>query len=105
MKVRTRRLLTNGLMPVYAADFFLAFHYASIMYVNSSFLEKFFSRDAVSLIFIAGSIATIVFFLYVIHLEKKWGNRGFFFLFIALEIISVFAMVFSDNPWIVASGF
>jgi len=89
-------------MPIYVADLFFSFHYNSVIYVNSSFLEKFFSVDFVSLLFILGSIGNIILFFFIIGLEKRLGNRIFFFLFLILEALAVAGLAFLHTPLYIA---
>ena len=89
-------------MPIYVADIFFSFHYNSVIYVNSSFLEKFFTVDFVSFLFILGSVGSIILFFLAVGLEKKLGNRIFFFLFLILEAIGVAGLAFSNSPIFIA---
>ncbi|KND48762.1 MAG: hypothetical protein AB200_03200 [Parcubacteria bacterium C7867-005] len=79
----------NKLLPIYFANLFFSFHYNILVYVNSSFLEKFFSASFVSLLYILGSAGNILLFLIAVKMEGRFGNRKFFFMFLCLELIAV----------------
>lgn len=102
MKARIKRRILAGLMPIYVADLFFSFHYNSVIYVNSSFLEKFFSVDLVSLLFILGSLGSIILFFLATGLEKRLGNRIFFFLFLILEALAIAGLATIQAPIYIA---
>lgn len=91
-------------LPVFIANFFFSLHYATTLYVNSSFLGNFFSPAVVGLLYIAGAIGNAIFFINASRMLSKLGSRGFllFFLFttfastigIALSTTALFAGLF-----------
>jgi len=105
MKARIKRRMLAGLMPIYVADIFFSFHYNSVVYVNSSFLDKFFTSNLVSLLFILGSIGNIILFFLVVGLEKRFGNRLFFFLFLIFEALAVAGLALIQTPLYIAMLF
>jgi MFS family permease len=102
MKLRTRRAVLASLVPIFIADLFFSFHYNATVYINSSFLAKFFSTNMVSLLFILGSVGNILLFLAVLKLQKRYGNRIFFFLFLVVELISVLGLALASSPFTLA---
>jgi len=102
MKLRIRRSVFAGLIPIYVADVFLSLHYNSLIYVNSSFLEKFYSADVVGFIFILGSVMNIALLLLLVRLEKRFGNRGFYFIFLTIEALAVLGLALVSNSVLLA---
>src|SRR5438105_4914929 len=74
--------------PILVADLFFSIHYAAILYVNSSLLEKYFPLTTVSFLFVLGAIGNIFLFLLTPRILKKIGNRALFFIFIFLEAMA-----------------
>ncbi len=77
---------------IYFGGFFLAFHYASVAYVNSSLLNEFVDEKGVSLLFVLGSLGSILMLVISPLLLRKIGNVATFVFFILLEIFAVFGL-------------
>jgi MFS family permease len=76
----------------YLAGFLMAVHFASVSYINSSLLGKFVSNNTIGLLYIGGSILSILFLLIIPRVLRRYGSVPIFLFFIALEIISVFGL-------------
>jgi len=85
-------------VPIYVANLFVSLHYASVLYVNSSNLLKYFSENIVSLLFILGAFGNIFLFILAPRIVQKIGNRALIFIFILLEIFAVFGMALYHSP-------
>jgi predicted MFS family arabinose efflux permease len=86
MKLKSRLTLT------YIAGFLMAVHFASVSYINSSLLGQFISDSFLSLLYILGSLLTVIFLLAGPSLLKKFGSASVFLFFIALEIGAIFGL-------------
>jgi len=84
------------------SNFLLSIHFFLILYINSSFLDQYFSAIALSSLFIAGAIINLILLLSAPSLLKKFGNRNLALLFIVLEFIAVLGFVFAEMSWLVA---
>ncbi len=81
-----------GIFPVFLAGFFLAVHYATVAYVNSSLLENIVGKNWLNIVYIIGSIFSIIALYFAPKLFRKVGSKHSLILFILLEIIAVFGM-------------
>jgi len=85
-------LMQRRIWAVYAGGFLLAVHYASVAYVNSSLLSKFAGDSLVSLLYVGGSILSLILLGLAPFMLRKFGNIATLLLFVGLEIIAVFGM-------------
>ncbi|MHB1330761.1 MAG: MFS transporter [Minisyncoccota bacterium] len=84
-------------LPVFIANFFFSLHFATTLYVNSSFLGSFFSPTIVGLLYIAGAIGNAIFFLNASRILSKIGSRGFLLLFLSTTFISTIGIALSTT--------
>src|SRR3989344_5807527 len=84
------------LIAVYWGGFFVTLHYALVVYINSSFLSQFVSNDVLDVLYIAGSVLSIVFLSLAPFFFRKYGSLLTFLFFIALEMITVFGLGVTD---------
>ena len=97
---RNRRFL-----PIYVASLLIAFHYYLIIYVNSSFLNSFFSFLEVAALFALGAILFAVFLLAGETFVREIKLRKIFLALIVLEGASVATLAFSREALFVALAF
>ena len=96
----------QGLLPsVYIATFFLSLHYSIGLYVDSSYLAKFFGDIGINTIYFAGSLFTILALLVVPKLLRRFGNYTLAIIFAILEIISLLSLTLINSPILVAAVF
>jgi len=88
---------------IFLASIFLSLHYASTLFVNSSFLGKFFSPSGISFFFILGAVASIILFIKVPVLLNRWSKRGLFLTFLTLEAISMTGLALATTG--ISAGF
>lgn len=69
--------------------FFMALHFALIAYVNSSFISNFVNLTTINILYIIGSILSIVSLLFAPTLIRKYGSVITFLFFITIAILSV----------------
>lgn len=74
---------------IYIGGFFLAAHYALVVYVNSSLLKQFVSDKYSSVLFAIGSLFSILSLVLAPFLLKRFGNIITLLCFLSLEIIAV----------------
>lgn len=86
------------LSVIYICNILLSFHYALILYINSSFLEQFFSDSQVSTLYIIGSVLNLFVLINASKILNFLGNFKLIVFAILFEMISVLGMVFSVNP-------
>jgi MFS family permease len=74
------------LVVIFIAVFFFSLHFAATLYINSSFLQHFFSLRAVGLLYVVGAIGNILLFLKAPALLNRFGIRKFLFIFLWLTL-------------------
>lgn len=86
---------------IYVANLLLSFHYFLVIYVNSSYLETFFSKRGISFLFIAGALLSILFFIEAPKILRRFGNWHFILAAIAIEFLAVLGMAFANDKFTV----
>lgn len=84
---------------LYVALLLLSIHWAVVIYINSSFLAQFVSTTTISLLYIAGSLASLVCFFYMPAFLQSIGNFRLTILFTLLEISAVVGMALAMSPF------
>lgn len=90
---------------IFICQIFLSFHYYLIIYINSSFLDQFFTETQISSIYIIGSVLSIFVLLNISKLLKKIGNYKTTLYGIVLEMIAILGLALTSNPFLVALYF
>lgn len=93
------------LNSLFWANVFVSFHYALVIYINSSFLNNFFTETQVSALYIIGSIVDTVFLLNASKILEKIGSYKFVVYAMCIEFVSTLGLAVSTTPFIVASCF
>ncbi|MEX0919155.1 MAG: MFS transporter [Parcubacteria group bacterium] len=92
-------------IPVYLGIFFLSLHFATFLYINSSFLETFFTSSTVGLLFILGASLNMVFFIYSPRMLSFFGAKKLFYIFLLLEGLAVSILISADSALSAVVGF
>jgi MFS family permease len=87
------------LNTLFLSNFFVSFHYALVIYINSSFLSKFYSEAQVSSLYIIGSILDTILLLNASKILEKFGSYKFTIYAITLEFISTAGLMLSESPF------
>ncbi len=93
------------LNTIFLANIFISLHYALIIYVNSSFLNNFFSETQVSALYIIGSVMEIILLLNASKILQKMGSYMFTTISISLELISLVGIIVIVNPFLIGLFF
>ena len=93
---RTRR----NFGALYSALVLLSFHWAVVLYINSSYLGQFMSERSVGVLYTFGSLVTIGIFLSVTKLLTRRGNYTLTLVFALLECITLLLMALTHTAWI-----
>lgn len=91
---RQSPLLNN----LFLSNIFISFHYALIIYINSSFLSSYFSETQVSALYIIGSIASTIFLLNASKILERTGVYAFAFWALVIELGATIGLSFIANP-------
>lgn len=89
---------SSGAFVIYILGFLFALHATLPIYINSSFLSSLSTEKFVGIIYSIGSIATILSFLAVPSILRKFGDYRAFVVFVILEFISIMALAFLKSP-------
>ena len=93
------------LNTIFFANIFISFHYALIIYVNSSFLSLFFSETQVSALYIIGSIVNTFVLLNASKILEKLGAYKFGIYCVIIEFLSTLGMAVSNTPFLIGTYF
>lgn len=87
------------------AGFIMSVHFASISYVNSSFLKQFVGDGAISLLYVAGSFLSIALFAFAVLWLRRHGSVLVLAAFAGLEILAVLGMALADSAALALAAF
>ena len=85
------------LNTLFLSNIFISFHYALIIYINSSFLSTLFTDTQVSALYIIGSVGSTIFLLNASKILEKVGIYKFIILSLIIELVATIGMTFSTT--------
>lgn len=91
----------NFFAVVYIATFLAAFHAFLLVYINSSFLNQFVSEKYIGLLYIIGSLSSIVAMIIIPVILRLIGNYFTLTLLTIFEIFILFGITFAQKTLIV----
>ena len=94
-----------GFKLFYLALLLLSFHWSMVVYVNSTYLEQFVSAKTVGVLYVCGTLFTVLAFLHATPLLSRFGNRQLTIFLTILEIAALLGMAFSESLLIVVPLF
>jgi MFS family permease len=83
----------------------LSFHWSVVIYINSSYLEQFFSESDISLLYVVGALVTIACFIAAPAVLNRFGNYTLTLFFAVLESVALIGMAFSGSAHMAALWF
>ena len=92
-------------VKVFVATLFLSLNFGATLYVNSSYLGKFFGTDAVSFLFLLGAIGNVLLFLIAPKLLNLLGKKRLLFLTLLLLLSSTVGLWQDGSAWIIEISF
>ena len=90
------------LVPVFVATFFLSINFGALLYVNSTFLNTFFSTNTVSLIFLIGAVGNMILFALAPRLLNWIRKEILLFVFLSITFITSLGEWFFTTPYLLA---
>ena len=93
------------LNTIFFSNIFISFHYALIVYVNSTFLNNFFSETQVSALYIIGSIINTILLLNASKILEKIGIYKFATYCIVVEFLATLGLAVSSAPFLIGLYF
>ncbi len=102
MQLVTQKLRQHSLVSaIYLATLLLSFHYVFVVYVNSNFLEQFFTEGALGLLYTAGSVINIIVFLFISQILEKVRNYRMMLYLTVLECAILLGLAAFTNPYLI----
>lgn len=99
-RCHTRR--TRDFGGLYAALVLLSFHWALVIYVNSSFLAQYFTDQTISLLYTASAVITVLGFLFITPVLRTLGTVRLAVLLSIIECLTLLFFPFTDNKQLIA---
>lgn len=90
-----------GFKLFYLALLLLAFHWSTVIYVNSTYLEQFVSAKTVGILYICGTLLTVLAFLHATPLLTRFGNRQLTIFLTLVELLALLGMAFLPSPFVI----
>jgi MFS family permease len=98
LRKKTRR--NGSFTALYGALLLLSFHWSTVLYINSSFLEQFVDQKIVSLLFVLSALCTIFVFLCAPAVLSRMGNVKLTVLLAVFEFLALIGMAYVQIPWL-----
>lgn len=96
----------NRLLNIlFLSNFFVSFHYALIIYINSSFLSNTFNDAQVSALYIIASLLTTLILLNTSRILEKIGLYRFTLYVLIIEFLCTLGLAVTKSPLLVAIYF
>ena len=90
---------------IFVASVFLSLNYGAILFVNSTLLNKFFSENFVSGLFLLGATLSALSFLFISKLIEWFGKRLLLVIFLVIASLGTLGLAYADTPREVALAF
>ena len=100
-----KKLVPKRVKWIYFGALLLSLHYAFTVYINSTFLNQFYSEHDLSILYAIGSLITILCFVAIPSLVRKFGNGRVLLTGIVLKFIALVGLAVSTNPIHIAEFF
>lgn len=90
---------------IYVLSVIFALHNSLVLFINSSYIEKFVPSELVGTLFMVGSSLAIFGFLFISRILKKVGNVALTIGLATAEIIVLLTLALSSTPALVIVAF
>ncbi len=90
---------------IYLAGFLFSIPLALTSYINSSFLESYINEYYVSILYVVSSLLTIIGLLQMPKILERLGNRRTTFWLSIILFLSLLALAFGENKFIIIPAF
>ena len=96
-EVRDRTPAARRFSLIYGAVLLLALHWALVVYINSSLLEQFVSSEALGALYTVGSALTLIVFLFIAQVLRRFGNYRLTLALATLECTALIGLAFAES--------
>jgi MFS family permease len=90
----------GGFHSMYTALLIFSFHWAIVLYINSSYLKQFASEHIIHGLFILSAILTIIGFFSATHVLTRIGNYRLILLLTSIEFCVLLGMAYTTTPFV-----
>ncbi len=90
---------------MYILSFLFTLHIALSAYVNSTFLSGIVSEKFVGILYTLSSLATLLLLSKSSNILKYFGNKRLTLWLLLANMLSLFGMITSKNPYIISTAF
>ncbi len=90
---------------IYLAGFLFSIPVALVSYINSSFISSFIGERTVGIVYILGSIGSVLSLLFAPDILKKVGAYKFLLSVILLDSFSFFILASTKSVWTIVAMF
>ncbi len=97
--------MKNNRLTIYLAGFLFYLPIALSTYINSSFISSFVGEKSVGIIYILGSIGSLIALLVSPKIFRKTGSYKFLLSIILINAIAFISLAFTQNIFVVVSMF
>ncbi len=87
------------LRPILLASFFFSLHGALVAYINSSMLGEILTPKATSIVFIMGSVLSILLVTRAARLVERWGNVRYMATVLILSAVLLMGIGTASGHW------
>lgn len=89
--------LSPSRRTIYAVNLLVSFHYFIVIYLNSVLLANYTTTQAISLLYIVGSLLCLVFLAVFARAIKRLGNYSLMIVMLVMEIIALAGMATAQS--------
>jgi len=93
------------LNAIFLSNILLSFHYYLIVYINSSFLNQYFSETQISALYIIGAFINMILFINAADILNKLGNYRTAMYMIFLDALAILGLVITQTHFLVGLYF
>lgn len=90
---------------IFLSNILLSFHYYLIVYINSTFLNQYFSETQISALYVIGSILNIFLFLNAAKILNTLSNYKTTLYAISFETLATLGLCLASNPFLIGFYF
>ncbi|MBI3632008.1 MAG: MFS transporter [Candidatus Vogelbacteria bacterium] len=83
---------------IYLVTFLTSVHYAFVVYINSSFIETFISKEKIGLLYVLASILTLLLIPKMSGLLKRFGQFATVLTILLLDLLAMGGLIIASSP-------
>ncbi len=95
----------SSIFVIYLLGFLFTLHATLPVYINSTFLSHFTSERFVGILYVISSILTIIAFITIPKILRRFGNYPTVITLLTIELISMLGLGFAQNDTLISLFF